>query len=99
MQTYCLIFVGTPVYQLDNKVMECIFPVWAISTIVASAVIIVVIIIILNRKWEAIKFFMFMHFDILHNNDGPENLDEMDFDAFITYRLYTFPLLFGQWNR
>ena len=52
----------------------------------ASAVIFVVIIIILNRKWEAIKFFMFMHFNILPNDDGPENLDEMEFDAFITYR-------------
>ena len=74
-------------YQLDKKVMGCIFPISAISTIVASAVIIVVVIIILNRKWEAIKFFMFMHFDILPNDDGVENLEEMDFDAFVTYRL------------
>ena len=66
--------------------MGCMFPIWAISTIVASAVIIVVIIVILNRKWEEIKFFMFMHFDILPNDDGPENLDEMEFDAFVTYR-------------
>ena len=37
---------------------------------------------------------MFMHFDILPNDDGPENLDEMDFDAFITYRLSAISLLF-----
>ena len=77
---------GTPLYQLDKKIMDCIFPIWAISTIVVSAVTVVVIIIIINRKWDAIRFFMFMHFDIVPNNDGPENLDEMDFDAFITYR-------------
>ena len=27
-----------------------------------------------------------MHFDILPDDDGPENLDVMEFDAFITYR-------------
>ena len=73
--------------------MGCIFPIWAISTIVASAVIIVVTIIILNRKWEAIKFFMFMHFDILPKDDDRENLDEMEFDAFVTYRLGTIKIL------
>ena len=56
--------------------------------------IIVVTIIILNRKWEAIRFFMFMHFDILPNDDGQENLDEMEFDAFVTYRFSTIPLLY-----
>ena len=73
--------------------MGCIFPIWAISTIVTSAVIFVIIIIILNRKWEAIQFFMFMHFNILPNDDGPENLDEMEFDAFVTYRSVTFSLI------
>ena len=80
------IFVGTLVYQLDNKIMGCIFPIWAISTIVISAVVIVVIIIIINRKWEAIRFFMFVNFDILPKDDGQENLEEMEFDAFVTYR-------------
>ena len=56
--------------------------------------IIVVIIVVLNRKWEAIRFFMFMHFDILPNNDGPESFNEMEFDAFITYRLEAVSLPF-----
>ena len=76
-------------YQLDKQIMGCIFPIWAISTIVTSAVIVVVIIIILNRKLEAIRFFMFMHVDILPNDDGRENLDEIEFDAFVTYRFDT----------
>ena len=66
--------------------MKCIFPVWGIIVITLTAVIIVIAIVIINRKWETIKFFMFMHFDILPNDDGPENLDEMDFDAYITYK-------------
>ena len=66
--------------------MGCIFPIWAIITISLVAVIILIVIIAIYRKWEAIKFFMFMHFDILPNDDGPENLDQMEFDAFVTYR-------------
>ena len=66
--------------------MGCIFPIRAIITISLVAVIILIVIIVINRKWEAIKFFMFMHFDILPNDDGPENLDQMEFDAFVTYR-------------
>ena len=50
------------------------------------AVTSIAMIIIINRKWEAIKFLMFIKYNILTNDDGPENLNEMEFDAFITYR-------------
>ena len=65
--------------------MGCIFPVWAIVMLTLTTIGILVMIIVINRKWEAIKFFMFMRFNILPN-DGPENLDEMEFDAFVAYR-------------
>ena len=55
--------------------MGCIFPIWAIVVISASSILAVIIDIVVNRKWETIKFFMFMHFDILPNDDDPENLD------------------------
>ena len=42
--------------------------------------------ILVNRKWEKIKFYMFVHFNVLTKDDGPEDLDEMEFDGFITYR-------------
>ncbi len=67
--------------------MGCVaFPIWI--GIVTGIVIFVIIItlILTNRKWEAIKFLLFMKFDILTNDDEPENVDELQFDAFITYR-------------
>ena len=66
--------------------MGCTFPTWAVIVVALTSITTVIIIILLNRKWETIKFYMFVHFNILTNDDGPENLDEMDFDGFITYR-------------
>ncbi len=48
--------------------------------------VLVVAAIVINRKWEALKFCMFMRFQILHNDDEPENVDDKEFDAFIAYR-------------
>ena len=53
---------------------------------VAAFVISILAIIILNRKWETIKFYLFVHFNVLTNDDGKGNLDIMKFDGFITYR-------------
>ena len=78
--------IGTPIHKLSNEAMGCGFPLWVIITISIAAVTIIAVIIIINRKWEAIKFRMFIKYNILINDDGPENLDEMEFDAFITYR-------------
>ena len=73
-------------YNLDAKKMGCLFPDWGIVIITLTAITIVVIIVVVNRKLEAIKFFLFMRFNILPNDDGPEELDEMEFDAFVAYR-------------
>ncbi len=67
--------------------MGCVaFPIWI--GILTGVVILVIMttIIVTNRKWEAIKFLLFMKFDILTNDDEPENVEELQFDAFITYR-------------
>ena len=78
-------------YQFDAKAMGCYFLVWPIVVVTLATIGIVVIIVIINRKWEAIKFFMYMRFDILPNDDGPEDLDDMEFDAFVAYRSDTLP--------
>ncbi len=44
------------------------------------------VVIVVNRKWTAVKFYLFMKFDVLINDDEPENLDHLEFDAFIAYR-------------
>ncbi len=67
--------------------MGCVvFPIWIgiVTGFVIFAVIITLIVI--NRKWEVIKFLLYMKFDILTNDDQPENMDELEFDAFIAYR-------------
>ena len=66
--------------------MNCNFPPWAIIFVALLSVAILVLVIVLNRKWETIKFYMFVHFNVLTDDDGPEDLNEMDFDGFITYR-------------
>ncbi len=67
--------------------MGCVsFPLWigiVIGTVVLSAIIGVVVI---NRKWEAIKFWLFMHNGVLLRDDEPENIDDLEFDAFVIYR-------------
>ena len=69
--------------------MGCAFPAWAIITLsVISGLILISIILIvaIHRNWEVIKFKLFIKYDFLINDDKPENLDEMEFDAFVTYR-------------
>ncbi len=67
--------------------MGCVtFPIWIGVVIGIVIVCLVVTAIVINRKWEAIKFFLFMRFQVLFNDDEPEILDEMEFDAFIAYR-------------
>ncbi len=62
------------------------FPFW-IGIVTGSIVLgLIIFVIAINRKWEAIKFLLFMKFKILTNDDEPENVDEMEFDAFIAYR-------------
>ena len=82
-----MFFAGTAIYQLHRTQMGCVtFPIWigiVTETVVLSLIIAAIAI---NRKWEAIKFLCFMKFDILLNDDNPENVDEMEFDAFIAYR-------------
>ncbi len=78
---------GTAIFQLHKTEMGCVvFPIWIgiVTGFVIFAVIITLIVI--NRKWEVIKFLLYMKFDILTNDDQPENMDELEFDAFIAYR-------------
>ena len=67
--------------------MGCIFPIWVIVTIAVLSCLVIIVALVLHRKWNMIKFYIFIHFNILTNDDGPENLDDMKFDAFVSYRL------------
>ncbi len=78
---------GTAIYQLDRTKMGCVrFPIWI--GIVTGTVILTLMttVIIMNRKWNAIKFLLFFRFNVLINDDEPENVDELEYDAFVIYR-------------
>ncbi len=80
-------FSGTPIFLLDRKSMKCFeFPVWNGILIGSVVLVLVTLALITNRKWEAVKFCLFMKHNLLINDDGPENLEDMEFDAFVAYR-------------
>ncbi len=84
---FVLKLTGIPVVKMNRKSMGCLnFPLWIGITIGSVAVAVFVVIIGINRKWEAIKFFLFMRFNVLVNDDTPEDVDNLEFDAFVTYR-------------
>ncbi len=88
-KTVCVIVClpGTAILNLDRTKMGCIaFPIWIGIVVGSVTVLLITIVVIINKKWNALKFFLFMNFDILVNDDEPENLDDMEFDAFVTYR-------------
>ena len=53
------------------------------GTVILSLIIIAIVI---NRKLEAIKFLCFNRLNVLFNDDEPENVEVLEYDAFIIYR-------------
>ncbi len=84
----CLVFSpGKTIYNLNQKSMGCLtFPSWIGITIGSVVILVIVVIIVINRKWEAIKFFLFMRLNVSINDDPPEEVDKLDFDAFVIFR-------------
>ena len=80
------LFVGTPINKLDIKTMRCVFPIWAIGLVSSVFCTFIIGAIVINKKLETIKFFTFMHFNILNNDEVQENIKEMKNDAFVSYR-------------
>ncbi len=88
MQKLIVFSPGTLVHVLDRKKMGCLKKL-SISVGVTIGILVlflVVAIVVVNRKWEAIRFFLFMRCDILIKDDDPEKVDDLEFDAFVTYR-------------
>ena len=59
-----------------------------------ATVAIVIAIIAISRRWNEVKWFMYLHFDILSTNDGDENLEIKKSDALLSYR-YISHVFFG----
>ena len=81
---------GHPIYTLDAVQMGCFpkeLPRWAkilIGVLVPATILIAIIAI--NRRWNEVKWFMYLHFDLLDRSDEPENLEGMEYDALLSYR-------------
>ncbi len=61
-------------------------PLWIGITIGTVVVVLIVVTIVINRKWDAVKFFLFMKFELLMNDDHPEDVNDLEFDAFVSFR-------------
>ena len=78
---------GKPVYELDGDAMDCALQwYWIVVLACISVAVFVTTALVLHKNWEKLKFFLFVHFDILTTDDGVENLQEMLYDAFVCYR-------------
>ena len=83
---------NTQIIKLDAVKMGC-YPrdltLWQkllIGLSTSLTVMIVIALITLNKRWKEVKWFMYLHFDILDKNDGNEYLDNKEWDALVSYR-------------
>ena len=73
--------------KLDKTSLGCYFPLWESITIAIGSAVVVFFILLLNKKFrEMIKYKVYMRFNVLINDFGPENLEEMKYGAFISYK-------------
>ena len=82
----------TPIIKLDAVKMGCypkVLTLWQkilIGLSTSLTITIVILIIIISKRWKEVKWFMFLHFDILDKKDGNEYLDNKEWDALVSYR-------------
>ena len=78
---------GHPIHDLDPVKMGC-YPIWEklLIGISATAISIVIAIIAISRRWNEVKWLMYLHFNILPNQDKKENWEGKDFGAVFSYR-------------
>ncbi len=51
----------------------------------ALLISIIVAIIIIGRRWEEVRWLMYLHLDILDKSDRDEDLTDMEYDALLSY--------------
>ena len=83
---------GTKIYQLKAEEMGCFksgldtggkLTIGIFGTLI---VLIVIFIMAVGRRWNEVKWLLFLHFNIRDKSDRNENLDGKKYDAFISYR-------------
>ncbi len=85
---------GIPIFTLNATYMNCLptvtlVPAWGIGLISGAGVLVIVIVIsmiAIARRWNEVKFWLYMHFDVLDKNDDDlGRLDGIQFDALLSY--------------
>ncbi len=83
---------GSPIYTLTAKSMNCLpykVPAWGIALISGAGLLAITLIIVtavIAKRWNEVKFFVFIHFNILNKNDEDiENLEGIKFDGLLSY--------------
>ena len=83
---------GILIKNLDPVEMGC-YPkeltLWQKILVGLSAsvtIVLVIAIIAISRRWNEVRLFMYLHFDILDRNDKGENLEGIDSDGFVSHR-------------
>ena len=82
----------TPIIKLDAVKMGCyprVLTLWQkilIGLSIPLAIKIAILLIIISKRWKEVKWFMYLHFDILDKKDGNEYLDNKEWDALVSYR-------------
>ena len=81
----------TEIYKLKPEIMGC-YPhnlsftekltIGIFGTLIIA---IVIIIVAISRRWNEVKWLMYLHFDILDKNDKKENLLDKKYDVFLSY--------------
>ena len=46
---------------------------------------IIIVVIAISRRWNEVKWFLYLHFNILDKQDN-EDLTDKKYDAFVSYR-------------
>ena len=83
---------GKLIYQLTPEEMGC-YPhsltlgeKLTIGILGSLIILIVIAIITISRRWNEVKWFLYLHFDILDKSDRNENLNVKKYDAFLSHR-------------
>ena len=90
------IMKGKLIYNLSVVEMGCYTQKFStrekitISIFGTLTIVLIIAIIAISGRWNEVKFFLYLYFDILDKNNGDEDLTTKFYDIFVSYRYVTF---------
>ncbi len=71
-------YKGMPIYSLNAELLGCLptkLPSWGIGLIAGACTLIIFVVItvaVVTKRWNDVKFLLYLHFDILDKNDDDD---------------------------